>query len=271
MAHWKNATSDLLHPLATHRRLGLITDIDGTVSPITEIPDLAQVTPRNLALLESLLPCCALVAAVSGRAAADIQHRVGLTGMVYIGNHGLERWQNGEVLPDPAAARFRPAMEAAIQTLTPRLVPGAWIEDKGATLSIHYRQTNDPALAAEQLRPVIEKIADAQGLRLFHGRMVFELRPPVEADKGTAFRHLVSEFSLDAAIYLGDDTTDVDALRAARQLRQAGDCYAVGLGVQSPDMPAAVGEAADIMASGVSDVEAFLSWLLDSRKASSTC
>jgi trehalose 6-phosphate phosphatase len=100
--------------------------------------------------------------------------------------------------------------------------------------------------------------------------MIFELRPPIEINKGTAFHSLVNAYQLDSAIYMGDDTTDVDALHMARKLRQTGQCYALGIGVQSPDMPDAVGEAADVMVSGVSDVEDFLDWLFSIRSASST-
>jgi trehalose-phosphatase len=100
--------------------------------------------------------------------------------------------------------------------------------------------------------------------------MVFELRPPIQSNKGTAFYHLVQQYRLDAAVYLGDDTTDADALRMARQLRQAGTCYALGLGVASDHTPSVVRDSADLMINGVQDVEAFLSWLLNACMASST-
>lgn len=269
--HWHNTTSNLLKPVAEQPRAGLITDMDGTISHIVDQPDQAQITARSRELLKALHPCLALVAIVSGRAAEDIRHRVGLPELVYVGNHGLERWIDDAVSLTPEAAPFRPRLEAATASLNARKIPGMVVEDKGATLSVHYRQVSDPNETAIQFHPIIQEIADSQGLRLFQGRMVFELRPPIEVDKGTAFRNLVEEFQLDAAIYIGDDTTDVDALHAARQLRESGVCHAVGIGVQSPDMPEVVGEAADVMTSGVSDVEALFSWLLKSRKASSTC
>ena len=100
--------------------------------------------------------------------------------------------------------------------------------------------------------------------------MVFEIRPPLELNKGTAFRALVDEFNLDAAIYLGDDTTDVDAIRAAQALRQAGTCYAFGLGVDSLETPLVVREASDFLAEGVEGVESFLDWVRIARSASSS-
>lgn len=266
--YWQAATATLLAKLLDHQRVGLVTDIDGTVSPIVNDPDAAQVTPRNRALLEALHGHLALVAAISGRAVDDVRQRVGLPELVYVGNHGLEWWIDGRVELAPDAVRFRPALEAALAAAAPHRVPGMILEDKGATVSIHYRQTSDPDHTRAALTPVLEQIAAQHGLKLFQGRMVFEIRPPVAVDKGSAFRQLIERHSLDAALYLGDDTTDADALRTARELRAAGTCYALALGVESDDMPPVVRENADVLLRGVQDVESFLAWLLDEASAS---
>jgi trehalose 6-phosphate phosphatase len=263
--HW--STSPLLTNLVKHARLGLITDVDGTLSPIVDQPDAAQITPRCRALLRDLVHHLALVAVISGRAARDVQAMVDLPGVQVIGNHGLEWWHDGQVEIAPAATAYRPALEAAAAAVRARLVPGMLVEDKGATLSIHYRQTSDPAAAADRLAALLPAIASAHNLKVFRGNMIFELRPPVGIDKGSAFRRLIERHRLDAAVYLGDDTTDVDALRMARRLREDGACYALGLGVESDHMPPALRDQADLLLSGVQDVEAFLAWLL---KASST-
>jgi trehalose 6-phosphate phosphatase len=268
--HWQTATSTLLQPVVSGARVGLVTDVDGTISPIVDHPDAAQVTPRSRALLADLRPHLALVAVISGRAAADVRERVGLPDLVYVGNHGLEWWAGGRIEIAPEAAVFRPALEAALDAVRADLVPGMLVEDKGATLSVHYRQTADPAAVSARLAPVFEALARQHGLRLFKGRMVFEIRPPIDVNKGSAFRDLITRYRLDAALYLGDDTTDVDALRMARRLREEGVCAAVGLGVESANMPPAVRDSADLLVSGIQDVEAFLSWLLNERSASST-
>ncbi len=264
------ADHPLLQPLLRAARPGVITDVDGTISPIVDDPDAARVTPRSRELLAALAGRLALVAVVSGRAAADVQARVGLPALVYVGNHGLERWQAGRVSLTPEAAAHRPALETALEQLAALDEPGMQVEDKGPTLSVHYRRTPDPAAAEARLRPALEGITAAAGLRLFQGRMVFELRPPIEVHKGTALRQLIRDHGLDAALYLGDDTTDIDALRMARQLREAGECHAVGLGVQSAGTPPAVLEAADLAVQGVSGVESFFSWLLAALVASAT-
>lgn len=268
--YWQAATSTLLGPVVSSARVGLVTDVDGTISPIVNHPDAAQVTPRSRALLADLRSHLALVAVISGRAAADVRERVGIPGLVYVGNHGLEWWAGERIEIAPEAAAFRPALEAALDAIRGEQGPGMLVEDKGATLSVHYRQTADPAAVSARLAPVLANLAGQHGLKLFQGRMVFEIRPPVDVNKGSAFQHLIARHNLDAALYLGDDTTDVDALRAARRLREEATCYAVGLGVESAHMPPAVRDHADLLLAGVQDVEAFLSWLLIARSASST-
>ncbi len=267
---WQNAIPTLLTLLVNQPRLGLVIDVDGTISPIVSHPDAAQVTPICRSLLDALVPRLTLVAVISGRAVADVRARVGLPNLVYMGNHGLDWWANGTIHTVPEAATARHALETALEDVRARQVPGMMIEDKGATASIHYRQTADPSVIAETFFPVLERIAIQYNLRLFQGRMVFELRPSVDVNKGSAFLHLITEYRLDGAVYLGDDTTDIDALHAARRLRQAGTCYALGIGVESDDMPAALREAADLIVPGVQGVESFLSWLLSARNASSS-
>ena len=266
---WHNATETLLRPLTRPGRIGLLTDMDGTLSPIAATPGTARITPSSRDHLAALHERLALVAVISGRAVTDLIERVGLSQLVYVGNHGLETWVDAQVQIAPEALQYRPALEAALREARETLLPGMRAEDKGATLSVHYRQAADPT-AAQALGPVMASIAAAHGLRLFEGRMVFELRPPLAIDKGSAFAGLVAAHQLDAAVYLGDDTTDADALRMARTLRETGRCHAVGIGVESADMPAIVQESADLLASGVAGVESFLAWLLMAASASST-
>ena len=87
-------------------------------------------------------------------------------------------------------------------------------------------------------------------------------------NKGSAFSELVNQYQLDAALYIGDDTTDVDAFDAARSLREAGTCYGIALGVFSDDTPRMVVEHADLMLDGIHSVEVFLSWVLSAVRAS---
>ena len=267
--YWEIAKNELLKAIGKPR-LGLVTDVDGTLSPIVDVPDEARVTPRNLELLAVLEAHLTLTAAISGRAAEDVFHRIRLPGLVYIGNHGMESWQGGNVIISPEAAAYRDNLSAATVELKPILVTGMRFEDKGATLSVHYRQTNDPERVATELKPLMQGIAEKHGLHLTQGRMVFEFRPPVEIDKGTAFEELVKAYKLDAAFYLGDDTTDVAAFLATHRLRGSGQCLAYGLGVESRGTPQAVLTEADYLVQEVAGVESFLDWLSKARIASST-
>lgn len=270
MKDWQHG-QDRLQQLFDYHRVGIITDFDGVLSPIVPKPDDAMPTPRNRELLEALQKHVTLVAAVSGRAVADVRKRVGLPDLVYSGNHGLERWQDGQVVVAPAVAPYVPNMQEAIREIKQHLPAGAELEDKGATVSIHYRNTADPAQVARDFATLFDRIAYERNLKVNRGRMVFELRPPLDINKGVVFKQLVSEHNLEAALYMGDDTTDADALNAARELREAGQCYALGIGVLSgEETPAIVQESADLTVSGsVSGVEELLAWLLDAASNAS--
>jgi trehalose 6-phosphate phosphatase len=251
-------------------RRGLITDVDGTISPIVDHPQAAQVTPASKQALVQLVDQLELVAVVSGRAAPDVQARVGVPGVVYVGNHGMERWRDGEVEIPEAVRKFRPAMQSVFDVLSAGAFEGVIVEDKDATLSVHYRQAANPDEALLRLRPMIHDASEPYGLRVYEGRMLFEIRPPIDMDKGSALHTLINEYELDAAIYIGDDTTDVDALRVAKQQREQGQCYAFGIGVRAAETPQSVLDTADFVLDGVEGVELFLSTLLMAASASSS-
>lgn len=259
---WQDAQETILKEWLTYDRCGLITDMDGTLSPIVPKPDDAYPTDRNRELLSQLNEKITLVAAVSGRAADDLYKRIQLDDLVYAGNHGLERWQNGEVVVAPEVQPYRPAIEKAMADVQQHLSDGMMIEDKGATLSIHYRNTADPQAEITRLEPIMQSIGEQHGLKIYQGRMIFEVRPPIEINKGTVFHDLIQEHQLDAAIFIGDDTTDADALKMAQQLREAGQCYAFGVGVWSEDVPSIVVDSSDLLVEGVAGVEEFLSWMV---------
>jgi len=267
--NWENRKNELTHALNV-AHFGLVTDVDGTISPIVDEPDAARVTPINLRLLALLQNQLALVAVISGRSAKDVAHRVGLPGLVYIGNHGMETWMDVKVHVSAKVQFYREALLKAGVEIKKNMLKGMRFEDKGATLSVHYRQTERPEKIAAEVTPIMEDIARVHGLTLAQGRMVFEFRPPVKIDKGTAFEELIKNHQLDGAVFIGDDTTDVSALRAARSLRESGQCLCYGLGVEAQGTPKSVLMEADFLVQEVAGVESFLGWLSKSRIASST-
>jgi len=261
--YWNDPNNTLLDTVLRCKRLGLVSDFDGTLSPIVPNRDDAHPLPEIPAILTSLGERLPLVALVSGRSAADVAARAGVAGAVYIGNHGMERLQDGHAQAIPAIQAYRPTLEIFKNNVT--LGTGMELEDKGATLAIHYRNA-DPATASGYA-PLLQELATQHGLRFFAGRKVYEIRPPVEIDKGTALAELVRDYGLDGVLFLGDDTTDAAAMRTAQELRNTGACLGVALGVESAEMPAPVRENADFMARDVADVLAFLRYVL-SRIAS---
>jgi trehalose 6-phosphate phosphatase len=115
------------------------------------------------------------------------------------------------------------------------------VEDKGLTLSFHYRGVADEEAAEEFLLDVAERARDA-GLRPRFGRKVLEVRPPLDASKGTAVRTLLDERGLRRAFYAGDDATDLDAFHVLRELD-----LGVRVGVASPESPRGISELADVV------------------------
>lgn len=220
--------ADLLAQLAASpERAAILLDVDGTLAPIVERPEDAGVPPETQAELERLAVRYALVACVSGRASADAAATVGVEGLVYVGTHGLER--------EPEAERWAGALHEFAAGVT-------WpVEDKGLSVSFHYRGALDEEAARAELESVAAA-ARAAGLRARFGRKVLELLPPIEANKGTAIRRLLAERELQRALYAGDDTTDLDAFAALDGLE-----LAVRVAVASAEGPPKLHAAADLV------------------------
>ncbi len=244
--------------------VGLLLDIDGTISPIASTPEAASVPEPIRVLLGRLAARLALVTAVSGRAAADAARMVDVAGMVYAGNHGLEMLRDGLSVPLPEAAPFQDAIREVLHAAEAELpLPGLIFENKGLTASVHYRLAADPAAAGSGAGAVLERLASMHGLRLTSGRMVWEIRPPLQADKGTAVRRLIAEYHLRGAIFCGDDRTDVDAFTVLSDLRSAGTCETLNVGVAAAETPREVQAGADVLVEGVSGMERLLQALVE--------
>lgn len=237
--------------------------MDGTVSHIVRHPDMATITDCNCSLLATLGDELVAVGFITGRSVSAIMEKVGLPQLTYIGSHGLERWEENRVVVPYQVNAYRPNIDTVIDLCKEYLVEGIWIEDKITTISIHYRHVEDHRNVIEKLIPAIQSIAQDHGLRFSVGKMVFEIRAPLEIDKGIALRELVQKYQLDSVFYLGDDASDVDAMIAAKEIRTTNLCMAIGIGVQSPEMPLELRETADLLVDGVDGVEEFLQWVLN--------
>lgn len=260
------------------RPRGLFSDVDGTLSPIAPTPESAVPLPGVADLLAGARQRFEVVAAVSGRSARDARRMVGLDTITFIGNHGFE-WldplahgSNPELVAGvvhilPEALPYQPAVEAVLAhvgaELAPRF-PGLRIEPKGVTASVHVRNTPDPAAAEEAAYRLASALAAPHGLLVTRGKMVVELRPPVAVDKGVAVARVIRERGLRAALYLGDDRTDIDAFRALRRLSAEGLCRGVAVAVLHDEAPADLAAEADLALDSIQRVPALLRWLLTS-------
>lgn len=198
---------------------GLILDFDGVLAPIVDDPGAAVLPGPAAAALTRLAGPLRLLAVLSGRPAAFLADRIPIRGVLLLGSYGLEQVRDGERHTDPAAARWLGPVGEAARELERRFAPvaGIRVERKSVSVAVHWRQAADQASAAGQVREATAGIAAATGLRLEPGKLVEELRPPVEVDKGSAVAGLITGAGLATAAYAGDDLGDVPALRAVRE------------------------------------------------------
>ena len=253
---------DLIEAALKCSPFGLITDVDGTISQTAPTPQQALVSPLCHYYLSTLCNQLAVVAAISGRPAAELKNMVGIDGMVYIGNHGLERWTEGHSEFPKDAQNYSRMVKAAIEELTPLLsIEGLSIQDKGITATIHYRLCPEPQLAKKKILAALKGSAQARKLRIIQEKMAIDLLPPVKMGKGTATQDLIQEYKLQGGIYMGDDLTDIDAFRAMRTAARNPDFHGFAIGITSPEMPEELIAEVDFTLNGLSDVERFLKWM----------
>jgi trehalose 6-phosphate phosphatase len=251
----REALERALGPL--RRRLAeaaVLCDLDGTLAPIVQRPELAALPEGARETLAALRDRVGLLAFVSGRALADLERIVALEGCGFAGNHGMElRRPGGAPELAPEVAPHAPAIADFARRWPPdRLAPhGVWLEDKGVTLSFHYRTAPDRTAAERFLAGELAPAAGAAGLSTHGGRLVLEVRPPAPVNKGTAVRALLSGTGLRLACYLGDDRTDLDAFRALRELEAEGLLERTAAVVAAaPEVAPEVLEAGDLAVDG---------------------
>ena len=251
-------------------RAGLVTDIDGTISPIVARPDDAHVLPRAREALSELRDVLEVVAIVTGRSVPDAREMVGLDGLTYVGNHGLELWHNGRAETVPEAKPWIPKIKAILDDVQ-RLIndDGVIAENKGASASLHYRLTADPDKTRLKVLEILERSATSKDIRIEEGRMVINLLPPLAISKGSAVTWLVREHHLDRLVYFGDDLTDTHAFRAMDDLRRKGEIEALGVAVVGPETPPTVRQFADLSVRSATAVADVLCRVAEALKSSS--
>ena len=200
-------------------RVAVLLDFDGTLAPIAPTPELAVLPSATRAVLLSLSRRPGvLVAIVSGRGLGDLCERVGIPDLIYAGCHGLVIRGGGLEFAEPAAERARPALLNIAEVLSLRLkhMAGARVEDKGLTVSVHFRQVAAPDReeVARTVQAEAGRLPDL--LRVRRGKEIWEISPRVEWDKGHAVHLILAHAGGRNAlpVFVGDDVTDEDAFRA---------------------------------------------------------
>lgn len=256
-----------LQPLCSDPSHGaVLLDIDGTLAPIVRHADDAQVPEATRSLLVEVAKRYRVVGCISGRRANAARQIVAIGTIAYIGNHGGELLPPGATRPqvDPELAAWAPRMRAyAAHAFTPDLQRlRIRSEDKDAIVALHWRGAPDEQAA----RAAVANIADdaaRQGFAVHWGRKVLEVRPPVQLHKGLGIATLLRGQPVRAAVYVGDDATDLDAFHSLRELARSGElAYALCVAVGSEETPPELASEADMLIDGAAGVRGLLEALL---------
>lgn len=249
-------TSALAEQIASSDHIALLLDFDGTISEIVSRPEQAEMAPAIRPLLETLTSRPDFnVAVVSGRALEDVRTRTGLENVIYVGNHGLEIEAGATRFREPHAESLRRELRSLSLQLKLALAEtdGLEIEDKGLTLSVHYRRV------PEQLHHWVREVTNGAATRsrsfqCREGKMVLEIKPESTWNKGYAIRWILREIlpSPSLPIYIGDDVTDEDAFAAIPQ--------GITIRVGDPGV-----SRAQFSLPNVAAVGEFLQWLIQAK------
>nr|CAD7403123.1 unnamed protein product [Timema cristinae] len=201
-------------------KLALLLDYDGTLAPLAHHPDLAVIPPETKNILERLANFPDVyIAIISGRNVNNVKEMVGIEGITYAGNHGLEILHpDGSKFVHPMPVEYENNVKTLLKDLQDKVCKqGAWVENKGALLTFHYRET--PVNIRPDMVTQAKKMIKDAGFIAGQAHCAIEAKPPVEWDKGRASLYILrTQFGVDWSeririIYVGDDTTDEDAMQ----------------------------------------------------------
>ncbi|HXQ43059.1 MAG TPA: trehalose-phosphatase [Acidimicrobiales bacterium] len=241
----------------------VLTDFDGTLSPIVADPDEARALPGAPGILARLAEHFAVVAVVSGRPVSFLARRLPGAGpsVRLFGVYGLEWMEEGEVHVAPEAEPWLEPAAEVVAAAVREAPAGVGVESKGAALAIHWRRAPEADVWAQEFA---RHWASRTGLVLQPGRRALELRPPLPVDKGQVVERLAAGCS--AACFAGDDAGDLAAFAALDRLALRG-LQVVRLAVADEESPPQLLAAADVVVEGPAEALALLGALADAAAA----
>ena len=265
----QDAAEQAARTAARVHEYGFFFDFDGTLAPIQEDPQTVAAVPGVLSALTELSAAAELTAIVSARPVAFLADRLGAVPSLHLyGLYGLEYSDDGgrTITTVPEAEPYAPVI-ARVVAEARAAFPTALIEDKRLSCALHFR--TEPGLEPEIEAWTAEQ-ARTHGLRRQHGRMVVELKPPLDTDKGAVV--LRTSQDLAGAWYFGDDLGDLPAFRALDRLSaERPGFHAVRVAVANAEgRGAALGDQADLRLAAPTDVPALLNALLAAHRALDT-
>lgn len=266
MQHLLQSWSDFSADVRAAPHLLLLSDYDGTLTPIVSRPEEALLSLEVREKLRVLAEKPSFsVGIISGRSMAELRSMVAIEGIYYAGNHGLEIEGPGIRFVSETARLAQATIKDLAGQMATALenITGVIVEDKGLSLSVHYRlvKKGDEGTVAETFRKLTSPLLDEGKVRVTSGKKVWEVRPPIDWHKGKAVEAITGEIKTllklerVLTIYLGDDTTDEDAFRVMK--RPEG--WSIFVGGENPT------SSADYFLNSTIEVEELLSRLLELR------
>lgn len=196
----------------------LFFDYDGTLTPIVAHPEdalLSTVTREKLVELAALVP----ITIISGRDKDDVKKLVGIENIYYAGSHGFDiEGPQHTTLQHSEGNSFIPLIKKIAMNLQQELKEfnGIQIELKKFAVAVHYRNAEQKD-TKKIINRTLQLVKQNPGLRTGEGKMVIEVRPDMEWDKGKAMRWISEKLHLNRSefhhLYIGDDLTDEDAFK----------------------------------------------------------
>jgi len=214
-----DALDDVASKVRAAPQILLCCDFDGTLAPLAEDPGAVGLADDVRSSLADLAVTGRVtVAVISGRAAADLRARVPIAGLIAAGNHGLEIAGPGFEFVDPEVARAAPVVSNLAESLAKPIqdIPGAVVEHKGLSVSVHYRRVAPVLQSAVRCAVHMVLAGLSHPFVLTNGRLAFNIRPRVYWDKAAAVRWIAGRVGRPDAlvIYVGGDTSDEEAFAA---------------------------------------------------------